>query len=218
MSDAELPIRPMDVAGNRLTLLARRARAAGGADRADRGRDGIAARPLLYLGGRRGRPAGARRPGGGGASAASRCRCSSTASAPRNAKEGFFRPLVEAKARFCRFVPRWGRRYLLRNHQKLALADGRRAIVGGFNISNDYFGTIEDGAWRDLGLEVDGPSVEFLVRYFDALFTWAETPDASIRRLRRTVPAAASATARSTGCSAGRRGGSAPGRARSRTT
>ena len=41
-----------------------------------------------------------------------------------NASEGFFAPLAEAGARFCRFVPRWGRRYLLRNHQKLAL--GRR--------------------------------------------------------------------------------------------
>ena len=100
---------------------------------------------------------------------------------------GFFQPLVEAKARFCRFVPRWGRRYLLRNHQKLALADGRKAIVGGFNISDDYFGTIEAGAWRDLGLEVEGPGVEPLVRYFEALFSWAETPYASIRRLRRMV-------------------------------
>ena len=73
--------------------------------------------------------------------------------------KGFFQPLVDAEARFCRFVPRWGRRYLLRNHQKLALADGRRVIIGGFNISDDYFGTIEQGAWRDLGLMVEGPSV-----------------------------------------------------------
>ena len=87
--------------------------------------------------------------------------------------EGFFQPLVDAQARFCRFVPRWGRRYLLRNHQKLALADGRKAIIGGFNISDDYFGTIEEGAWRDLGLQVEGPSVACLVRYFDALFGWA---------------------------------------------
>jgi len=67
-----------------------------------------------------------------------------------DAKEDFFAPLSEAGARFCRFVPRYGRRYLLRNHQKLALADGRRVIIGGFNISDDYFGTIEEGAWRDL--------------------------------------------------------------------
>src|SRR5690606_12386037 len=46
-----------------------------------------------------------------------------------DAPAGFFQPLIDAGARFCRFVPRWGRRYLLRNHQKLALADGRRVIV-----------------------------------------------------------------------------------------
>ena len=75
----------------------------------------------------------------------------------------------------------------MRNHQKLALADGHKAIIGGFNISNDYFGTVASGAWRDLGLMVEGPSAEYLVGYFDSLFAWAEQPDASIRRLRRTM-------------------------------
>ena len=69
-----------------------------------------------------------------------------------DATRRLFRAASEAGARFCRFVPRYGRRYLLRNHQKLALADGRRVIIGGFNISDDYFGTIAEGAWRDLGL------------------------------------------------------------------
>lgn len=99
----------------------------------------------------------------------------------------FFQPLVEAQARFCRFVPRWGRRYLLRNHQKLTLADGVKAMIGGFNISSDYFGTVESGAWRDLGLQVEGHSVTCLVEYFEAVFEWAEKPDASIRRLRRAL-------------------------------
>jgi cardiolipin synthase len=103
------------------------------------------------------------------------------------APTGFFQPLIDAEARFCRFVPRWGRRYLLRNHQKLVLADGGKAIVGGFNISDDYFGTAETGAWRDLGLQVEGPKVEPLVGYFEALFDWAETPNASVRRLRRIL-------------------------------
>jgi len=103
------------------------------------------------------------------------------------ANEAFFAPLASAGARFCRFVPRWGRRYLLRNHQKLALADGRRAMVGGFNISSDYFGTIEEGAWRDLGLIVDGPSAAALIDYFEAVFRWAEAEDASIRSLRRVL-------------------------------
>jgi cardiolipin synthase len=103
------------------------------------------------------------------------------------ASEAFFAPLSQAGARFCRFVPRYGRRYLLRNHQKLALADGRRVIIGGFNISDDYFGTIEEGAWRDLGLEVEGDSVECLVGYFEALFAWAMHPEARIRELRRLL-------------------------------
>jgi len=100
-----------------------------------------------------------------------------------NAPADFFQPLIDAKARFCRFAPRWGRRYLLRNHQKLALADGRKVMIGGFNISSDYFGTIEQGAWRDLGLTVEGPSVACLVDYFDDLFRWAGA-DGSIRKLR----------------------------------
>jgi cardiolipin synthase A/B len=104
-----------------------------------------------------------------------------------SAGEKFFAPLVDGGCRFCRFVPRWGRRYLLRNHQKLALADDRRVIVGGFNISDEYFGKLEDGAWRDIGLEVEGPSVAGLADYFDALYRWAEGPHGSIRALRRML-------------------------------
>ena len=51
--------------------------------------------------------------------------------------EQFFQPLVDLECRFCRFQPKWGRRYLLRNHQKLALADERKVLVGGFNVSDE---------------------------------------------------------------------------------
>jgi cardiolipin synthase A/B len=104
-----------------------------------------------------------------------------------NATEGFFKPLVDGHARFCRFVPRWGRRYLLRNHQKLALADGRRVIIGGFNIKDEYFGSAEENAWRDLGLLVEGPGCACLIRYFDDLFAWAVNPEATMRQLRRVL-------------------------------
>lgn len=103
------------------------------------------------------------------------------------ANEDFFKPLSDAGARFCRFVPRYGRRYLLRNHQKLALADGERVIIGGFNISDDYFGTIEEKAWRDIGLLVEGKSVACLVNYFESLFAWAIKPDSRMRSLRRLL-------------------------------
>lgn len=96
----------------------------------------------------------------------------------------FFDPLREAGVDVCRFVPRWGRRYLLRNHQKLALADEARVIIGGFNIQDSYFGTDEDQAWRDLGFYVEGPSATHLTGYFDALDRWAKRDSAPLRSLR----------------------------------
>lgn len=101
----------------------------------------------------------------------------------------FFDPLREAGVDVCRFVPRLGRRYLLRNHQKLALADEARVIIGGFNIEDSYFGTPAEEAWRDLGLLVEGPAAARLVGYFDALSRWAKRPRASLRGLGRMLGA-----------------------------
>ena len=95
----------------------------------------------------------------------------------------FFDPLEEAGVLVCRFIPRFGRRYLLRNHQKLALADGERVIVGGFNISSDYFGTPEQQAWRDLGVWLEGPAAGRLAGYFDALADWSRRPTPRLRDL-----------------------------------
>jgi cardiolipin synthase len=103
------------------------------------------------------------------------------------ANEEFLRPLVDRNIGFCRFSSKFGRRYLLRNHQKLALADGRKVIIGGFNVADDYFGTVESGAWRDLGLQVEGDSVGCLVRYFDDLFQWTRQPKRRIRELRKML-------------------------------
>jgi cardiolipin synthase len=99
----------------------------------------------------------------------------------------FFEPLQAGGVGFCRFSPRYGRKYLLRNHQKLALADERRLLIGGFNVSDDYFGSAEAGAWRDIGLSVEGPGVACLTRYFDDLFDWASQPNARARDLRRML-------------------------------
>ncbi|THD38232.1 MAG: phosphatidylserine/phosphatidylglycerophosphate/cardiolipin synthase family protein [Sphingomonas sp.] len=96
----------------------------------------------------------------------------------------FFEPLRDAGVDVCRFVPRWGRRYLLRNHQKLALADEARVIIGGFNIQDSYFGTAEDQAWRDLGFYIEGPSAAHLTGYFDALDQWAKEETPPLRSLR----------------------------------
>jgi cardiolipin synthase len=104
-----------------------------------------------------------------------------------DATDTFFAPLADGGAEICRFVPRFGRRYLLRNHQKLALADEERVIIGGFNVQNDYFGDDAHNAWRDLGLLVEGPAVARLVGYFDALSGWVRRPKARMRELRQIL-------------------------------
>ncbi|MDO6413922.1 phosphatidylserine/phosphatidylglycerophosphate/cardiolipin synthase family protein [Sphingomonas sp. BIUV-7] len=97
----------------------------------------------------------------------------------------FFDALSQGGADVCRFLPRYGRRYLLRNHQKLALADEERVIIGGFNIQDDYFE--DETGWRDLGLLVEGPAATRLVGYFDALAQWTHQPKARLRDLRKAL-------------------------------
>ena len=99
----------------------------------------------------------------------------------------YFTPLVDKGMTFCRFNPSWGRRYLIRCHQKLALADDDRVLVGGFNIEDDYFGTIEEGAWRDLGLMVEGSAAGRLAPYYDELMEWSLLKGAKIRALNRII-------------------------------
>ncbi|HVL30402.1 MAG TPA: phosphatidylserine/phosphatidylglycerophosphate/cardiolipin synthase family protein [Sphingomicrobium sp.] len=103
----------------------------------------------------------------------------------------FFAALRAAGGRVCRFHPSWGRRYLLRNHQKMLLIDGdrpgSRVLIGGFNIEDDYFKPADQGGWRDIGLIVDGPAAARLAPYFDALMDWAATPRARIRQLRTII-------------------------------
>jgi cardiolipin synthase A/B len=102
-------------------------------------------------------------------------------------KHAFFTPLTEAGIDVCAFHPRWGRRYLLRNHQKMALADDVRAIVGGFNVAKDYFADSGVEAWRDLGLHIDGEAATRLSGYFDALQAWTQRPKPRMRDLRTAL-------------------------------
>lgn len=48
----------------------------------------------------------------------------------------------------------------LRNHRKIIVVDGQRAIVGGMNLASEYMGPEPmPGRWRDLSLALSGPSV-----------------------------------------------------------
>lgn len=102
-----------------------------------------------------------------------------------SAPSSFFDGLRAKGGDICRFEPHWGRRYLLRNHQKLALADERVALIGGFNIEDAYFD--DEAGWRDLGLRVEGPAAGRVAHYFDALFDWTHRERATIGSLRRTL-------------------------------
>ena len=100
----------------------------------------------------------------------------------------FFTPLVAKGLTFCRFHPTYGRRYLIRCHQKLALADEEKVLVGGFNVEDDYFATPDQPkAWRDLGLLVDGPAAARLAPYYDDLMGWSLVKGARIRALNRII-------------------------------
>jgi cardiolipin synthase len=99
----------------------------------------------------------------------------------------FFKPLDEIGGKVCQFHPRYGRRYLLRNHQKLAIADERLAIIGGANIHHDYLSDDGPKHWRDLWLVIEGDAVRPAANYFDALYRWTTRKGAKLRSLRRLV-------------------------------
>ena len=95
-----------------------------------------------------------------------------------------FVEMMEAGINFARFEPRYGRRYLLRNHQKMLIADGERAVVGGSNIEDAYFADDPDAnSWHDIYLRIEGDAVTRLADYHIALAKWVADPKAGIRSL-----------------------------------
>ena len=99
----------------------------------------------------------------------------------------FFKPVEQEGGAFCLFHPSYGRRYLLRNHQKLAIADERLALIGGANVQDSYFQDEGPLHWRDLWLAVEGPAVAAAARYFDAIYRGTTTKGAKLRRLRKLI-------------------------------
>lgn len=99
----------------------------------------------------------------------------------------FFQPVSANGGRLCLFHPKYGRRYLLRNHQKLVVADDERALIGGANIEDNYLTDEGPKHWRDLALVIDGPIVVAAAQYFDALYRWSGREKTKLRSLRRLV-------------------------------
>ena len=99
----------------------------------------------------------------------------------------FFTELGEAGGDHCVFNPSWGRRYLLRNHQKLIVVDDKTVLIGGANIDATYLEDRGSKRWRDLWLRIDGPEAALPSRYFDSLFRWSKRSKSKLRSLRRML-------------------------------
>ncbi len=108
-----------------------------------------------------------------------------------DAGRAFFEPLVEAGGSFAVFSSRWTSRYLVRNHQKIAIADGVRVMTGGANVSDHYFNPPAKNGWCDLAVLIEGPVVAQFVRWFALVDRWVESEEAGrtlqLRRLRDIV-------------------------------
>lgn len=102
--------------------------------------------------------------------------------------DAFFMPLREAGGTVRWFGTRWTPRYLIRNHQKLVIADNRTVMSGGFNIADAYFAPAgHRNGWHDIAFIMTGPAVDDAVRWFDGLAGWAARLRPRFRDLRRLV-------------------------------
>lgn len=99
----------------------------------------------------------------------------------------FFDELTDAGGRYHCFSTRKGLGYIIRNHQKILIADGTHALVGGFNITDQYFGRAGDDDWEDLGIVITGPEVPRLARYFDDMAGASADGKVRYRKIRSII-------------------------------
>lgn len=100
----------------------------------------------------------------------------------------FFEPLLAEGGQYHCFGSRWGVGYFVRNHQKILIIDDRHALIGGYNITDQYFGRKGEESWEDLGLVVTGAEVPKLAGYYDELHRLSadgSVPFKTMRKLTR---------------------------------
>ncbi len=99
----------------------------------------------------------------------------------------FFAPLAQAGGRFQVFGTKFNLGYLVRNHQKILVADERDAVIGGFNITDNYFGRAGDASWEDFGVILSGPKSSDLSKYLSDLVELAEDGRVKYLQLRKLI-------------------------------
>ena len=103
------------------------------------------------------------------------------------ASDAFLAPLRAAGGTVYCFSPRWTQRYLIRNHQKIVIADDECGMIGGFNIEDSYFAPPGEDGWNDLAIRIEGPAVRGLADWFARLSGWCDVDDHKFRSIRRAV-------------------------------
>ncbi len=71
----------------------------------------------------------------------------------------------------------------VRDHRKLAIFDGRYAIVSGWNIGDEYFNDSKD-YMRDAGVLIEGPAVAILRKIFYDIFEKSARKKADYREIK----------------------------------
>lgn len=99
----------------------------------------------------------------------------------------FFEPFIEAGGSYHCFSTRKGLGYLIRNHQKMLIIDDAHALVGGFNITDQYFGRAGDDSWEDLGMIVSGPQAQRLSSYFEDMARASNNGKVRYRQIRTII-------------------------------
>ncbi len=101
--------------------------------------------------------------------------------------DAFFAPLSAAGGDVRVFSPARRLRLACRDHRKLLVCDGARAIVGGINIAPEYAGDGVTRGWLDLSLQIEGPVAAALAASFAAMYALAPVSATAIREFRRAV-------------------------------
>lgn len=75
----------------------------------------------------------------------------------------------------------------VRDHRKLLVVDEEFALVGGFNIADEYTGDGIERGWADCGLSLGGAAAPALARTFDEMVVQGgeRQPQAILARLRK---------------------------------
>jgi cardiolipin synthase A/B len=101
--------------------------------------------------------------------------------------DAFFAPIANAGGRFLWFSSRWNIGYLVRNHQKILIADDQTALIGGYNIADSYFSKAGRVSWEDFGMVMSGAQIQSLAGYFDQLFAMTAKDGIRFLELRNLI-------------------------------